>query len=385
VPVPLEQGLAVLYRAAQNSDFVIVAISGGADSLLALNLTCEAAAAAPQTQVIGWYLHHYSSGIEPARKAVIDQAALNAQAQIPGRFTLISETADIERIHRRLRTSWEHAAAVTRRRRLRLLANRLAKKPDSTVKVVTGHNHSDLEETVSLRRARLIPDFALPRLACVDEITGFLRPLAFCSRTDVRKLAAARNIEWFDDPANNDMRFARNRLRQNGTVVPAPHREYQAEPARFLRVNAREFRIAASEFEQLNAPSRARLIFDAYRRLGITRRFTRNHFQRAQMLPFSLPPFFAHFETLNNLAYVVFRRGLAESLSLPESSQTHYVRGDKITRSTVIATPYGHKSLTKIFSERRYSPRQRRQTIVYFRSGSDKYADRVAFSAGYEK
>jgi len=367
--VPLEPGLAVLYRAAQANGCVIVAISGGADSLLALNLTCEAAATTPQVHVIGWYLHHYSSGIEPARKRAIDRAALNAQLQLPGRFRLISETADIERIRRRLHTSWEHAAALTRRRRLRLLANRLANNQNYTVKVVTGHNYSDLEETVSLRRARLIPDFALPRLACVDEITEFLRPLAFCSRADVRTFAAARGIEWFDDPANNDLRFARNRLRRSGTVAPAPQRQHEADPANILRINAREFRVAAAEFEELNAPSRARLVFDAFRRLGIARRFTRNHFQRAQNLPFSLPPFFAHFEQRNNLGYIVFRRGLAERLSLPEPDQTRYVRGDKITRSVAFATPYGHKSVTKIFSERRYSPRQRRQTIVYFRPG----------------
>jgi len=380
-----EQGLAVLSRAAQNQDCIIVAISGGADSLLALNLTCDAASAMPQTQVIAWYLHHYSSDIEPERKAVLDAAALRSHKRLPNRFTFVTAKADIERIRRRLHTSWEHAASLTRRRRLRLLADRQTCTEYKPAPVVTGHNHGDFEETIRLRLVRRIPEEAMPRAAFVDETTNCLRPLAFSTRDEVRAMASERGINWFDDPSNTDLRFARNRIRHDGFSAGESMQRERPDLPCLKRVTARELRIGAADFDMLQARDRARVVFTAYRQLAIAQRFTRNHFERAQRLPFALRPFFAHLESRNGTEHIIFRRGLGERLTLPENAQAHYIRGDKATRGMLMPTPYGHKSLAKIFSELRLSPRQRRQTLVYLQRNSEIYADSITFCEGVEK
>ena len=135
---------------------------------------------------------------------------------------------------------------------------------------------------------------------------------AHSSRDEVRALAAKQNIQWFEDPANADLSVARNRIRHDGRVNE--EREPQGAPSLpdFIRISTRELRISAANFSQLAAIDQARLVFNAYRRLAISRRFTRNHFARAHRLPFALPPFFAHLETRKGHEYVIFRRGLAE-------------------------------------------------------------------------
>lgn len=376
--MPLEQGLAVLTRAAQGHSNIVVAISGGADSLLALDLCCSMAASQKNLRVIAWYLHHYAGEVEPERQRVLQLAAERARAATFGRFSLVVTNADIDRIRRRLRTSWEHAASLTRRRRLRLIARALGANELSPAPVVTGHNRSDYFETVSLRKERQIPDNALPQESFTDAITGFIRPLAQCTREQIREIAQRAGIRWFEDPANDDMAFARNRIRREiqNEFIP----ENNAVPAlpEFHRVSSREYRLAAHDFDALQPMMQARTVFTACRRLGVSRRFTRNHFDRAQNLPFSLPPFFAHRETQGQQELVIFRRGLAEKLR-PAQSDRPFMRGDSITRSVKLSTPIGHKSVAKIFSEQRLSPRQRRQTIVYLNSQSQKHADLIDF------
>jgi tRNA(Ile)-lysidine synthase TilS/MesJ len=382
--MPLEQGLAVLSSAAQGHNSVIVAISGGADSMLALDLCCRVAASQKNLRVIAWYLHHYAGEIEAERLRILNLAGERARASTNGRFSLLIAKADIERIRRRLRTSWEHAASLTRRRRLRLIARKLGLGELAPAPVVTGHNRSDYFETVSLRKERKIPESALPRESFTDEATVFLRPLAACTRDEIREITRGARIQWFEDPANSDLRFARNRIRSQSLNPVEPGTIAFPELPEFTQVSSREYCLSADDFDVLQPNAQARAVFAAYRRLGVSRRFSRNHFERAQKLPFSLPPFFAHREFKSRQELIVFRRGLAQRLR-PASNNGPYVRGDSITRSLQLTTSYGHKSVAKIFSERRLSPRQRRQTIVYLNGQFSKQADCIEFCEGIER
>jgi len=115
------------------------------------------------------------------------------------------------------------------------------------------------------------------------------------------------------------------------------------------------------EWSALNHAARAKTLFTAFKQLAIVKKFTRNHFARAHKLPFAIPPFFAHLEK----DYVVFRRGLGSSVALGCAQSEPYIRGNAATRSLKIALPYGKKSVVKIFSEKKLSPRERRRAIVY--------------------
>jgi len=172
---------------------VIVAFSGGADSVLAAER-----AIGLNKSVSLWYLHHYPTATEPERENVF-AATL---ARHPG-LRMIRDQVDVSLLVKRLGYSWEHAASAIRRKRL----NRF------NTAVVTGHNYSDYLETLELRRRRKLPEAAMPPLAEHDLYTGFWRPLWQMTREQVRAECDSQGFVYFDDPANSDMKMTRNQIR----------------------------------------------------------------------------------------------------------------------------------------------------------------------------
>ncbi|MFZ5629089.1 MAG: ATP-binding protein [Spirochaetota bacterium] len=353
------QALATFESAAQNPHWLI-AYSAGADSTLLLDLAVAAAQKLPKTRVTAFYLHHYSTAIEPERQRAIAFCTGRAKQMLRERFVFCERRCDITPRARCLRRSWEHTASLVRRRHLDRLSHRLG-----GAQVFTGHQLSDYHETLQLRAERGIPRSGWPDLSVQDNATGYLRPLAHCTREQVRSLARERGLVWFEDPANSDTAMARNRLRAEQTTpeqesMPAAGGEPK-DQALLLRVHPREMRSSSVEWLGLAPAARARSIYLAWQKLGIVRKFTRNDFARAARLPFSLPPFFAHTEILPEGEFIIFRRGLG-SMKLNAPATHRGLRGDAVTRSVTLRQPYGHKAVTKIFSERRLSPRQRRLT-----------------------
>jgi tRNA(Ile)-lysidine synthetase-like protein len=86
--------------------------------------------------------------------------------------------------------------------------------------VATGHHASDQLETVLLG---LITDGGIAAAGMRPLVTiegvELMRPLLALRREDLLDYAAERQLEWAEDPSNDDRRFVRNRLRHD--VVPA--------------------------------------------------------------------------------------------------------------------------------------------------------------------
>lgn len=332
---------------------LIVAFSAGADSVLTAHM-----AALTGKPLILWYLHHYPSPIELPRERVF----AGIQEKYP-QLTVVKEQVDVARVAQRLGYSWEHTAALLRRKHL--VRFRLASQKSTGEKylVLTGHNYSDYLETIALRRERGLPEDAMPAMSALDEVTGFVRPLHALTREEVRQRVGELGLPYFDDPANEDMGFARNRIRrcQPHTSLPAQQEKPYVD---FKTETPREFHLPLADWHKLSKTEKSRAVFCAFRRLMVVRRFTRNHFDSASRLPFSLPPFFAHTEVTATGEVVVFRRGLGENSRIPQAGGEHVLRGDKVSRGITIAMPYGHKSVAKIFSEKKISSRQRRRTLV---------------------
>jgi tRNA(Ile)-lysidine synthase len=80
-------------------------------------------------------------------------------------------------------------------------------------RVALGHTRSDQAETVLFR---LLRGTGLAGLAGMLPVTddGLIRPLLTTSRDEIRRWATAEGIRWREDSSNNDLTFARNRLRQ---------------------------------------------------------------------------------------------------------------------------------------------------------------------------
>jgi hypothetical protein len=208
--------------------------------------------------------------------------------------------------------------------------------------------------------------------------------LALLTREQVRALARNRGLRWFEDPANSDTAIARNRLRvgvESNTSVFLPTEPLNENSLPWAkRLHARELRMPMTQWLKLTPVMRARAVHRAWQQLAIVKRFTRNDFARAQRLPFNLPPLFVHTERLAEGEFVIFRRGLGVFWrSLPPAENC--LPGDAVTRSVTLRRPYGHKSVTKVFSERKVSPRQRRLTWIQMHNQRNE-ALRIFFPDG---
>jgi tRNA(Ile)-lysidine synthase len=97
-------------------------------------------------------------------------------------------------------------------RRTRRTFFRQAMQDHHLQKIALGHTRTDQAETVLLR---LLRGSGLTGLAGMplSSRDGLIRPLLTTSREEVRKFAEQNQITWRDDSSNNDVRFARNRLR----------------------------------------------------------------------------------------------------------------------------------------------------------------------------
>lgn len=368
--MPLTQALAVFTEHAKTPHW-IVALSGGADSALLLELACVKASELGNVYVTAFYLHHYPTPLERERQRVLNFLAARAQRMLQDRFRLLTAQCDITARAARLGRSWEHAASLIRRRAL----EKLARQNDKAI-IFTGHTLSDYFETLQLRKERRIPESAWPQPCAHDEATGFCRPLYYMSRDEVRHHARARGLLWFDDPTNADFAIARNRIRHAlHAGMPArpgmlPKRGESVMPT-FLKVHWRELRLAHADWSKLDSVARARLVYRAWQKLGIVKRFTRGDFARARRLPFALPPYFVHEEEIAGTRWIIFRRGLGATTSGNFFPPKNSLRGDEITRALKIRMPYGRKSVTKILSERKLSPRQRRLTRILLNPSGD--------------
>lgn len=180
---------------------LVVALSGGADSVLLLSL---AACAEPRPKLLAVHVEHALRGSESQADADFC-ARLCLELGVPlvrPSAPLDQDSADLEARARRLR----YAALAVEARRFGARA------------VATGHHADDALETLLMRWMRgtelaglagLKPRAPLPG----DDDLIVVRPLIDWRREEVRELLRAAGISWREDSSNDDARFTRNRVR----------------------------------------------------------------------------------------------------------------------------------------------------------------------------
>ncbi len=180
-------------------DRVLVAVSGGSDSLALLELLRQLAATWPFELEVA----HLDHGLRAASAA---EAAFVAGCC--ARLGLPLETArvDVRALARERRGGLEAAARAARRTFLQEVAARR----DCRV-IALGHQRDDQAETVL---ERLLRGSAATGLAAMRPQSGpFVRPLLDCSRQQLRDYLVARGLAWREDASNADPTFTRNRIR----------------------------------------------------------------------------------------------------------------------------------------------------------------------------
>jgi tRNA(Ile)-lysidine synthase len=179
-------------------DPILIALSGGADSVLLLHL---AAWARPRPPVWAAHVEHELRGTESREDA---EFCLRLCARLGVPLVRLSAPIDPDA------GDLEARARRARYRALAAEAQRLA-----VTCVATGHHADDALETLMMRWLRGTDPAGLAGLRPRSRVSGVtvVRPLIDMRREEVRELLASRGIAWREDSSNADARFARNRVR----------------------------------------------------------------------------------------------------------------------------------------------------------------------------
>ncbi len=186
-------------------DRVVVAVSGGADSVALLSLLLEVQAQFELDLIVA-HLNHNLRG----KASDEDQEFVRILARRLGtRF--ICEKIPAEAVTAR-RESLENWA---RERRYAFLSK--AAGAVHAQKVALGHTMSDQAETFLMRLLRGSGTVGLSAMSYKREV--FVRPLLAIQRHEILEYLNLRGATWREDASNLDTRFLRNRLRQD--LIPS--------------------------------------------------------------------------------------------------------------------------------------------------------------------
>lgn len=197
---------------------LLVAVSGGCDSIVLLHLLV-AEAAPRQWEILVAHVDHAlraesgedstwvrASTKELGLRCLVARASHSQEGGAPPRFS-------------------EEAARRFRRRALTRLADRV-----DAHWIVLGHTMDDQAETVLLH---LLRGTGLRGLAGMRPSRGrWLRPLLAVSRREVRAFAQRHALQWREDSTNLDLRFLRNRVRHQ--LLPLMQAQFQPAIVRIL-------------------------------------------------------------------------------------------------------------------------------------------------------
>lgn len=220
-------------------DSVLVAVSGGPDSVALLHLLAERAAA--------WQLRlgvaHLDHGLREESARDADFVGRLAEGlELP----LHTERVEVRGLQRRWQLSIEAAGRKARYRFFRQTADRCGFN-----KVALAHHADDNAETLLLNLLRGSGRLGLGgmppmRAGC------FIRPLIRAERTDIQDYLRRRNLPALADASNRDNDFLRNRIRNQ--LIPLLERAYQPGVRAVLRRSAEALRDEEEWIESLIRP-----------------------------------------------------------------------------------------------------------------------------------
>jgi tRNA(Ile)-lysidine synthetase-like protein len=197
----------------------VVAVSGGADSMVLLDVMARSA-----TQ------HNYELSVAHFDHGLRTDSAIDEQF-VESAAALYSLPYD----HHEGKLGHASEASARATRHAWLEEVRVHRRADA---ILTAHHQDDLLETSLLNLAR-----GSGRLGLAPMRTRIIlkRPLIDLSRVDLRTYAAQHKIFWREDPTNADITNARNLLRHNllSAASPAWRASYLENIAKLATLNTK--------------------------------------------------------------------------------------------------------------------------------------------------
>lgn len=246
---------------------VVLALSGGLDSVVALDLLDEFGRRHPPSP-FSFSALHIDHRLSPNSRGWAGFCAdLCAARAIP----LISVAVEIDR-------RGAGIEAASRAARYRVFAETNADV------IVTAHHLDDQVETLLLqllRGAGARGASAMPVMMAQSkadggrqiEATWILRPLLEVTRSQILAYARARDLRWIDDESNDSASFDRNYLRHR--VLPVIEQRFPAYRATLARAS-RHFADASALLDQLAESDAADAIAPRSLRIDALRKLDRN-------------------------------------------------------------------------------------------------------------
>lgn len=182
-------------------DKVVVAFSGGADSMALLDILTHL----PDfpLQIIIAHLNHCLRGDESAGDELFVRGVAEKYA-----LPLEISSVDVGAAADRHGLSLEEAGRNARRAFFLEIVEKTSAKA-----VILGHHRDDQSETVLLRLIRGAAGSGLAGMQPRTPGGVFLRPLLCLCRAEIENYLRKGSLPWRDDSSNADPRFLRNRIR----------------------------------------------------------------------------------------------------------------------------------------------------------------------------
>jgi tRNA(Ile)-lysidine synthase len=209
---------------------VLVAVSGGADSVALLHLLLSLA---PELS-LKLHVLHVDHGLRPDSDRDAEFVRrLAARLGVP---------ADVARVTVPREGSVEAAARAERYAALDAHARRVGAQ-----RIAVGHTADDQAETVLMR---MLAGAGVRGLAGIPPVRGrIIRPLIEVRRADLVELLEAAGLGWVEDPSNRETRFLRNRIRHE--LLPLLSASYRPDVVATLDRIARLCRDTVDAIERL--------------------------------------------------------------------------------------------------------------------------------------
>ncbi len=211
---------AFLDRNLQTGDLkptLLLALSGGLDSIVLLHLLVEARVAIPFT-LHAMHVHH---GLSANADTWAEFCATQCQQlDVPLQIVHVNVAKNPE-----YKNSEQGIEAEARQLRYNAL---FTYTPNGQVPsfVVTAHHQDDQAETLMLQLFRGGGVKGLSSMAAVDKARRLLRPLLDVSRQSLQAYAESRHLKWCDDESNDNTQYDRNFVRHE--VMPVLESRFES-------------------------------------------------------------------------------------------------------------------------------------------------------------
>lgn len=188
------------YAMLEQGERVLVAVSGGVDSVVLLDILCRLAA----EYTLDLTIAHLDHGLRG--EAAREDARFVAHLARKEKLALIEKKLDVAEFSKEKRIGIEEGARLLRRDFLHAAADEVG-----AAKIALGHTQNDRGETMLFNLIRGAGPTGLVGIRPVN--LSVIRPLIEVSREEILSYARSCDLPWREDRTNQDLSFSRNRIR----------------------------------------------------------------------------------------------------------------------------------------------------------------------------